>query len=267
MTNRSHCWAVFFLPESCIVVSMDGEKSVRETLEELKVLSTPEEPYTGEIRVAQTELDKLILELIHTHGNDNIPTHDPYEAPHQRRAPLSPSSMTQDSQHRYLLGVDWMTAHIDITNTVKVLAIYDKKERFATFAPQLVIDVLSSEGGIASRTEFHSGRNNPDIIFKTHITDFESGGRFAEIFHGSDFVRELSEEEERALYRILKDPTGEDAARNINWLTSVSESEQQLTEDNRIEREKEQEEHEARLKSVVDAQRRAQQNLNDVIVG
>lgn len=228
---------------------MSGEKSVRETLEELKVLSTPEEPYTGEIRDPENDLDRMVLGALATYGVDPEPVRDPY-APagtgHVRA--INPNAIAKDEYYRYMFGANYLTKHFDISDETRLIVAYNMKQRIALPGmPEVVIDNLKPEGGLESRIKFSSSSDSDkeSTIFKSRVTEFNPhhSQRFDLFSHWQqeheDFTVELGHSLTKVLELLLKEPDGSDAVAFARGLSEVSSDEEELTEKNRSEAEKE----------------------------
>jgi len=227
---------------------MDGEKSVRESIEELKRLSTPEEPYSGGVRMPESDLDKMVLDALTTYGVDPEPVRDRY-APagtgHVRA--INPNAIAKDEYYRYMFGANYITRHFDISDDTVLIVAYNKKQKMRLPGmPEVVIDNLKTEGGLESRIKFSSSSDSDreSTIFKSRVTEFNPHhSQRHDLFshwqqEHADFTVELGRSLTQVLRLLLQKPDDQDSVAFARGLSEVSSAEKNLIEKNRAESEK-----------------------------
>lgn len=209
-------------------------------------------PYEGEVREPINALDAAALDIINAYGDTNVPPmqDNPYLPGYGKpmRGSKEPNVVTQ-KHNQYIMGENFMKGEIDLDGA-KLVVTYSKDRPAHHILPSVMIDCFKPEGGIASRTSFFVDSETEDI-WKTHQTDFSSQDWLLD--NPSDFSRPLDEEESYSLVALLRNPTSHNASEHSKKLTRVGEEDAKLTEENWARICKERAEHEAALKSVVDA--------------
>ncbi len=223
---------------------MSGEKA----LKNLERIYTPEEPYTGEVRMPESDLDKMVLGALTTYGVDPEPVRDRY-APagtgHVRA--INPNAVAKDEYYRYMFGANYLTRHFEISDETVLIVAYNKERRLELPGmPEVVIDNLKPEGGLESRIKFSSSPD-PDkesVIFKSRVSEFNPhhSQRFDLFSHWqaehADFTVELSRSLTRVLELLLQKPDDPDSVAFARGLSEVSSDEKELIKKNRAEAEK-----------------------------
>lgn len=231
---------------------MSDKQNVRETIEGLRQIPTPEQPYTGEIKAPEHLLDAMILDTISQFGADPVPPVSPYVPKgYSHESSVYPDTVIKDEHDEYHFGANYLTKHFDISDHVKLIVAYNKKGRLKMPGiPEVVIDHLKPEGGIDRRVLFSGSFSEEQTILKSMITRFgptRSTGSFTALYGEKDFSRPLRPVEKRCLQQLLAHPDDENALEIAKGLSTINDNEKELTQKNRAEAEKREQESQARI--------------------